>query len=73
MRNADSGPAVPARMTASEFVRASLRHDWEFATHRRPLWRPPVGFEVLLQQHEPVAKRVPFVKPLRLLPAAPPG
>jgi hypothetical protein len=21
-------------MTATEFVRASLRHDWEFATHR---------------------------------------
>ena len=31
--------------------------------------RPPVGFEVLLQRHEPLAKRVPFVKPLRLLPA----
>jgi len=33
MRNTDSGPAVPARMTAREFVRPSLRHDWEFASH----------------------------------------
>src|SRR5712692_48111 len=33
MRNTDSAPAVLARMTASEFVRTSFRHDWEFATH----------------------------------------
>jgi hypothetical protein len=34
MRNTDSGSAVTARLTASDFARASLRHDWEFATQR---------------------------------------
>jgi hypothetical protein len=40
MRNTDSGSAVTARLTASDFARASLRHDWEFATHRSAAkWR----------------------------------
>src|ERR1700686_58344 len=33
-------PAVPTLVTAREFVRASLRHDWQFATDRREgAWR----------------------------------